>query len=479
MGSLTNKTVSGVKWNAMATVFKIVVQVAQPAILTRMLEKSDFGIIAIATVVIGFTELFSDIGLTAALIHKQEINRKQYSSIFWANIMLSVAIFGIIWLITPLVANYYHQPILNRILPLLGLQIIISAFGRMFMTMKAKELDFKFISITSVIGAVLGFLLSVILAWQNFGVYSLVFGQLFMYLVMQSAFTVAGMRRQRIMFYFNYREIKDFIKIGGYQLGSQILDYLTVKFDVFLIGRLFGMENLAVYSLAKEFITRPAIGFTTLVSSVASAAFAKIQNDLSLIKEKYGEIMKLLMFIAFPIYMGFFLFADPIVELLYDKEFSEVAIFIRILTLTGIVNAIGSPVGIITIALGKTNLGFRWTIVRILISVTAVVISSLFGFRAVGYSLIVVAILSFFLYWAMVLYPASGITLKELTKMFDKEFYISLITSVPFLSLLFIPNVSLVTYIFTAIIFAILYLSLQYRYNRTFITKTLKLIFNR
>ena len=54
MGSLTNKTVSGVKWNAMATVFKIVVQIAQPAILTRMLQKSDFGIIAIATVVIGF-----------------------------------------------------------------------------------------------------------------------------------------------------------------------------------------------------------------------------------------------------------------------------------------------------------------------------------------------------------------------------------------------------------------------------------------
>lgn len=347
------------------------------------------------------------------------------------------------------------------------------------MTMKAKELDFKFISITSVIGAVLGFLLSVILAWQNFGVYSLVFGQLFMYLVMQSAFTVAGMRRQRIMFYFNYREIKDFIKIGGYQLGSQILDYLTVKFDVFLIGRLFGMENLAVYSLAKEFITRPAIGFTTLVSSVASAAFAKIQNDLSLIKEKYGEIMKLLMFIAFPIYMGFFLFADPIVELLYDKEFSEVAVFIRILTLSGIVTAIGAPVGIITIALGRTDLGFRWTIVRIIISVSAVLISSLFGFRAVGYSLIVVAILSFFLYWALVLYPASGIRLNELIRMFDKEFYLSVATATPFLILLFIPQVSLMIYLTCGIIYGVLYLGLQYKFNRSFITSTLKLLFNR
>ena len=116
-----NSVYKGVRWNTAATVVSTLVQVLKLVVLTRILQKSDFGIIAIATMIIGFTEIFSEIGLTVGIIHKQNITIKQYSSIYWMNVILSFMLFAILCLITPLLSLFYDQPVLNNLIPLLGL----------------------------------------------------------------------------------------------------------------------------------------------------------------------------------------------------------------------------------------------------------------------------------------------------------------------------------------------------------------------
>ena len=90
MGDLKQQTVSGVKWTTVANVNNTLVLMLKLLILARLLEKSDFGIIAIVLAILGFTEIFSNLGLSIGLIHKQEISQKQYSSVFWINLTLSV-----------------------------------------------------------------------------------------------------------------------------------------------------------------------------------------------------------------------------------------------------------------------------------------------------------------------------------------------------------------------------------------------------
>lgn len=479
MTSLKYKTVSGIKWNTFAIVIKLLIQILQLAVLTRLLDKSDFGIIAVATMVIGFTDLFSGLGFSVAIIHKQTLNQYQYSSIFWMNIIMGVSIFFILWLMTPLIAFFYKEPILNSVIPLLGVQIIISSFGKMFMSLKTRDLEFKFISITAIISVVLGFVLSVVLALYGAGVYSLVFGQLFQTSILQLTYFIAEISKNKIRFYLNINEIKDFLKIGGYQLGSQILDFITIKVDIFLIGRFFGMDNLGVYNLAKELVAKPAVGITALIANVATAAFAKIQYDLSLMKKKYGEILKLLTTITFPMYVVLFVFADPIVSVLYDSTFSEVSTFTKILTITGIVTAIGAPVGIITVALGRTDLGFKWTIIRIIISTLAVVFSSFIGFQAVAYSISIVSVISFFLYWRIVLYAAIKITLAELINMFKLPALFSLIAGLPFLLLTNLFHFTILNQVIQVFVFIILYFFIQWYFDKNFVVNTKKMIFNK
>lgn len=92
---LKKVAVSGVKWTSVEKIGKAVFQLLQIAILTRFLPTEAFGLVAMALVVIGFTNIFVDMGLTSAILYKQDANQKEYSSIYWLNLAISISLYGI------------------------------------------------------------------------------------------------------------------------------------------------------------------------------------------------------------------------------------------------------------------------------------------------------------------------------------------------------------------------------------------------
>lgn len=427
-----NSVYKGVRWNTAATVVSTLVQVLKLVVLTRILQKSDFGIIAIATMIIGFTEIFSEIGLTVGIIHKQNITIKQYSSIYWMNVILSFMLFAILCLITPLLSLFYDQPVLNNLIPLLGLQIIFNAFGKMYQTIKTKNMEFDFISKITIITALLGFGATWLLALFGLGVYSLAIGQLVMIGSRQAVYVIKGSKQQQVLFYLNIKEISDFLRIGVYRLGSQILDFASSKVDVFLIGRFFGMDDLGIYTLAKELITRPYGIINTLINTVAASAFAQLQSNMNKVCEYFKIVINTICIISIPIYVVIFVFADIIVTCMYGPSFAKVALLLRILAFVGIEGAISSQASILQVALGRTDVGFKWTIYRVVLTVTSIFVASLFDIEAVAYGQLLIALISIVLYWRIVVYPISQIRLKEYFKSFENPLEISILFGVPY-----------------------------------------------
>ena len=361
--SLRSQSVTGVKWNAVGTLTTTALQMLKLFILARILIKQDFGLLAIATMFLGFTEIFANMGLATGIIHKQDITRDQYSSVFWLNLMLSVALWLLLCAFTPLIAGYYHQPALKQLIPLLSFTLVIDSFGKMFYTLKTKELDFKFISIVQIVGVTLGVVLTVVLALQGFGVFSLAWGALLQAAITQSVYAVSGLKAYRIRLHFRLSEIRELVSIGLYQLGMQVIDYAANKLDIFLIGRFFSAEVLGVYNLAKELLYKAVQLINPIVTNVAAPAFARFQDDMPKMRRSYAEVLHLLSFINFPIFMAFFLFAEPLTLLLYGSGMVEMVWFVRVLSVWGMLQSIGNPAGILMVSLGRTDLGFRWTLV--------------------------------------------------------------------------------------------------------------------
>ena len=175
---LKKSAISGIKWNTVSTVVCLLIQLLRLAILSRILAKSDFGLMATAMMVISFTDIFSQLGISSGVIHKQDITDDQYSSIYWLNLGMSVVVFLLVCALSPALAAFYNEESLTRIIPLLGLQVILSAFGKIFQTIKQKYLEFDFISKVRILSTFIGFVFTVFLALKDFGVYSLVYGQL-------------------------------------------------------------------------------------------------------------------------------------------------------------------------------------------------------------------------------------------------------------------------------------------------------------
>ncbi|MBQ6287116.1 MAG: MOP flippase family protein [Bacteroidales bacterium] len=412
---LRKSAVSGLKWNTVSTVVCLLIQMLRLAILSRLLAKSDFGLVATAMMVISFTDIFSQLGLSTGVIHKQDITDDQYSSLYWMNLFMSIVVFMIVCALSPALASFFREESLSKIIPLLGLQVILTAFGKIFQTIKQKYLEFDFISKVRMFSTFVGFLFTVFLAYKDFGVYSLVYGQLLQIFVNQAFFVVAGFRTVRVRLHFSFAEVKDFLRIGVYQLGSQTLDFLANRIDIFLIGRFFGMDDLGVYNLAKDLINKPYQSINSLVSNVASSYFAVIQDQVEKVVGNFKKIVSMVSKITIPLYLAMFAFSDSIVTIMYPK-FPEVAILLRIMALIGIMNSVNSQSGSLQVAYGRTDIGFRWTVIRVVTTTLVIIAASSFSIFTVAYSQLALSLVLFYCYWLITIRPIIPLKFNEYVK---------------------------------------------------------------
>lgn len=409
--SFKKQVLSGVKWTSVGTVVIALTALLKISVLTRFLDKEDFGLMAMVSLVIGFMNLFNDMGLTSAILHKQKISKEEYGSLYWLNLFISAIIFCVVLLITPLISSFYGQPELEILLPLLGINLLISGLGMMFKTIEQKNLLFKKITIIEITAAVFSLIIAVILAIYNYGVYSLVFSALVQYTITNIFYLIIGLRKNGLLFHFNFSDTRPFLKIGLYQVGGQAINYFNRGLDILIIGKMFSPEILGGYSLAKQLVMRPMQILSPIVSKVASPTLAKFQGKIEILRRNYLKLINIIATINFPVYFLVIIFAPWIIQVLYGDGFGNIVILVRILSVYMIVRAVCSPVGSLVIATGRTDLEFYWNIFTILITPLCIYIGAQFGIIGAAIGMTTAIILLFIPGWRLLIYKMTGASL--------------------------------------------------------------------
>lgn len=421
--SLKKQTISGVKWTTISTVVLMVVSLLKISILARFLDKSDFGLMALVTFVLGFMNLFVDMGLTSAILHKQQISKQEYASLYWINIIFSIFIIGVIYVVSPLISAFYDEPELTILIPLMSLSIIFSAVGQQYKTISQKELQFKYIAFVEILGGACGLAVGVVMAIKNFGVYSLIFGTLTQYFISNILFFLKGLFRGGLLFHFNYKETQLFLKIGLYQVGGQAINYINKDLDVLIFGKFFGMDLVGGYSLAKQLVFRPAQVINPIMTRVATPALSKIQNDIFSLKSNYLKLINVISSVNIPIYLCIIIFAQFIVLAFYGKEFSSIVPFVQLLSVIMIVRSLGNPVGSLIVATGRTDLEFKWNVFVTTIVPIVIFVGAQFSILTAVVFLTITRVILFVPAWKLLVNKLTGITLKEyLNNIFDFKF---------------------------------------------------------
>ena len=394
---------SAVKWTTFGAISIAISSIIRISILTRFLDKSDFGLMAIVLFTLSFTSLFIDLGMTAAILHKKDISKNERSSLYWLSILFSCIIFIFIILITPLISKLYSQAELLNILPIMGTSLLISTVGRQFRTLEQKELNFNFISKIDVFTALIVLTTSALFAVYDFGVYSLVYSSLLGTTFSSIIFLYHGLYRYSIRLHFSFFEIRSFLKVGLFNTGGQILNYFNKEVDILIVGKFFGLDTLGIYSLAKQLVFRPTGIINPIITTVATPVFSKIQDDSSVLKDSYLKLINIVSSINLPIYFLLIIFTNPIINILYGQDYLVMEPLVRILCFYMIFVMLRNPMSTLTIATGRTDLEFYWTSLTFVITPAAILVGSLFSIEIIALSMTIIMLFLFVPLWYFVI----------------------------------------------------------------------------
>ena len=467
---LKQKAISGVKWTTLSVLVTAIFQILQLAILARFLDPSEFGLMALVMVVVGFSQAFLDMGISNAIIHKQEITKDQLSTLYWVNLLAGFALFIVISAISPLVANFYHEPELTMLIILVGATFLIQPFGQQFMVLCQKEMRFSEIAKIDIASKFISLTVSVYFAYEGYGIYALVYGTLVGVVVQTILFMHKGLQEYKPSFVFKLNEIKEFLSFGAYQMGDKTINYFNYQIDIILIGKLLDTEALGLYAIAKQLVIKPDQLFSPLVSKVAFPVMAKMQDDILKLKVVYLKLINYLSSIIFPIYLLMFIFSNEIILFAFGEAWMEVVPLLQVLSIWASFRSTGSPVGVLLMARGKAKLGFWWNVSLLFYIPIGIYIGSFFGILGVCYALVLLLFpIGIIANWYFLINPLCNAKFIEYHKNIFRSFSISLLTGIILVLVTNLIELALLKLIIGFIVWAIAILLLNYVFNKEFI----------
>lgn len=394
---MMKQLIGGMKWTGSATIINTGMQLLQYVILGRLLAKSDFGLMGMVTVIISFAQVFTDMGVGNAIVHRQNASHKQLSTLYWLNVFTGVTVALIVFFSAPIVAGFYNEPKLIELIHLIALIFCIIPFGQQFQYLMQKNLEFDRIAKTEITSVVLGVCLAIVLALFGVGVYALVFGQIAFHTLKSILYGIQGWSAFRPSFYFKLGEVKEFLSFGAYQMGSRSVSYFSSNIDYILIGRFLGAEALGVYTIAYQLVVVPVTKINPLITRVAFPLFAKVQNSNDSLSKGFTDMSKMLAVITFPILFGLMCTADILVPVMFGEKWEASIPLVQILSALGLLRVLMNPNGSILLAKGRADIGFKWDLGVAAIHAVAFYFVVNLGVEAVAITYVILALVNFLL----------------------------------------------------------------------------------
>lgn len=378
--SLRSETFSAVRWTTLASIGRTLLQFAQVAILARMLARADFGLMAIVVAVTAFMQVFTDLGVSTAIIHYQEISQSQLSSLYWLNVTVGLILTVLLMAASPLISGFlFHQPALQPILMIISVNFLFLAAGQQLRVMAEKTLQFYVLAKVEMLATAGGCATAIVWAWCSPTVYALVAGVLASSFLQVLLLWLLASQGWRPELRIRLREIDRFLKFGAYTMGGNLLNSLHRQADVLIGGRFFSAATLGSYSLPRS-LSVNLIGVTNpIITRVGLPVMAKTQHDTSFLKSVYLKTMRMTASVNTPVFLVCAIFPKDVTLLVFGAKWTSSAPLLVYLALYGMFRSFINPVGSLLFAVGRADMQFRWDLANVLLAFPLLWVASHFG----------------------------------------------------------------------------------------------------
>lgn len=378
--TLKQATTKGLFWSSVERFSNQGVQFVFSIILARLLSPSDYGIIAMVTIFFAVAQSFVDSGFSNALVRKTDRVEEDLSTCFYFNIGVGIIAYIVLFLIAPLVANFYNQPILSPIIRITGLGVILNSLCVVQQALFTIKIDFKSQAKITLSATVISGIVGILLAYQGYGIWALVWQGVASSIVRMGLLWLMSKWRPRTGFSkssFNY-----LFGYGSKLLASGLLDTIYNNIYPIVIGKFYNPAQLGNYSRALGWAQLPSANITSILQRVTFPVLSAIQDDSLRLQNSYRRLLKLSAFIVFPLMMGLASMASPLIRVILTAKWDGCVLYLQILCFALMLY----PIHAINLNLlqvkGRSDIFLRLEIIKKIIGVVILIITIPLGITA-------------------------------------------------------------------------------------------------
>lgn len=382
-------------WSSIQTFGNQFINFGVSIVLARLLLPAEFGLIGMIGIFMGIGGALIGSGLASSLIRTKDPDQADYSTVFVFNLVGSIIIYILMFIAAPYIADFFNQPILTKITRLYTITFIISAFAAVQLTRFHKNLDFKSETKASLIATAFAAVVGITLAYNDFGVMSLVWMALTNVLVNTVMLWMQSRWKPSLL--FDRKKFRYHFGFGSRMMLSGILDIIFVNAYTLLIGKYYNASQLGYYTRANSLKQLPVSTFSSILNKVTYPLFAEIKDDDVRLKLVYKQIMKMVMFVIAPVLMLMGVLAEPLFRFLFTDKWLPAVPYFQILCGAGVLYPLHSYNLNILQVKGRSDLFLRLEVVKKVLLAAVIASSFSFGILGLLWGQVVFSLIAFFI----------------------------------------------------------------------------------
>ena len=359
-GSLRESAVRGGALFLAARLGTQLLQIVMTLVVVRLLQPTDYGLIATALAYIGLADILSEAGISRALVQKKELAERDLAQALTLTLLVSVVLYAILFSIAGPLGRHLGVPQFESLLKFCGAAILLIPFGSVAAATLERKMRYGTQSVIITSSAFVQGVLVLSLAVAGWGVWALAFGMFAARLVQAAGTWWASGLRLRLA--VPGAECAGLIRFGLSITGTSLLWFAYTNADIAVISAMLGAAAVGAYSVALQIVMMPVDKVSGVVNHVSYSAYCRLQEDKPRMRDWFSRLMVLRALVVMPVLIGAALVASDAVPLLLGEQWRPAIRLLQLLAPVACLVVVSSSFPPLLNALGHPEVVFKYTL---------------------------------------------------------------------------------------------------------------------
>jgi PST family polysaccharide transporter len=351
-------------------------------VLARLLTPDDFGVVAVALIIMTVLDRFRDMGTGAAIIQRREVDAGLLNAVFLLNVVMGLTMSGLIFAFAAPIASAMGNPDAAVVIMAFAGIAVITALGQIHQSLLRRRMQFRRIAVITALAAVVNAATSVVAALAGLTYWALVLG------------TAIGTAVSTVMLWIcdPWRPTRDVSWSGLRSIAwyswhiflSDLLFLVWNQLDKVIVGRFVGPTGLGLYTMGQRVVTTPLTALSSVIDEVTFPAFSRRQDDDAALRSGFTRTAAVVALVIFPLMAGIAVLAEPFISVVLGDQWAALVPIIWVLAPAGAIQAVTVNSGQLMLAKGRSDWTYRWGVLYVVVLGTLELVMSRWGATGVA-----------------------------------------------------------------------------------------------